>query len=872
MNGKLTLSADEADKAVFTCEANSNSSQNGFWLKSGSRYLYTNNNAGLAVNTDQTNSDNLTKSWHYKADGKNLLWYFKDTSTSDGYTDTSSTYKYYLECNNGVFTDNHASTTSLANTNTPKMYLFALDETPAHEHTYGEPTWTWADDYSSATATFTCTAGDDTKTITDSKPVKTVVTAATCEDNEVAKYTAKVTFNEKEYTDTTADVEIADSATGHSLTAHPAAEATCEAAGNSAYWSCDNCGKYFSDAEGTAEIEEGSWIIPAIAHTPGETVIENEVAATCEKAGSYDEVVYCTVCNAEISRETITVPAGKHSYGEPEYVWSEGNSKVTAHAVCTVCEHEAFEIVDTTSETIAPKCEEAGKTVYTTKPFKSDAFTEQTKEVEIPATGHTWGEWTVKTPATELIEGVEERACSICGKTETRAIPVLGHTHVLTKVEAVAAGCESAGNEEYWVCSSGENPCGRYFSDAAGTKEIEENSWVIPATGHDWDEGVVTKEPTCTAAGEKTFTCRNCGETRTEAIAPGGHEYGEPTYEWATGNTSVTAMVVCTKCGEDITEKVPAKLDSEKSKAPTCEAAGKNVYVSDEFRKYDGFEVQTKEETLGALGHDWGEWKVTKEPTADNEGVETRTCKRCGKAETRAIPKKGSDPNQMGEDGTAVGPGASEVAADEAITNMPSDDDLPGSVFNKLRLRSPKQTTKSITLSWTKVSGAKKYVIYANRCGKSNKPKKLATIKGNSTFTKKVKKVNKKAVKKGKYYKFIIVALDKDNNVLSTSKVIHVATKGGKVGNHKSVTVSKKVLNSAKALKKGSSLKIGAKAVAESKKLPVKKHVALRYESSNKKIATVSKKGTIKAKKKGTCYVYVFAQDGVYKKIKVVVK
>ncbi len=54
--------------------------------------------------------------------------------------------------------------------------------------------------------------------------------------------------------------------------------------------------------------------------------------------------------------------------------------------------------------------------------------------------------------------------------------------------------------------------------------------------------------------------------------------------------------------------------------------------------------------------------------------------------------------------------------------------------------------------------------------------------------------------------------------------------------------------------------------------LKVKKHRVLKYESSNKKIATVTSKGVIKAKKKGSCYVYVYTQSGTYKAIKVVVK
>ena len=68
----------------------------------------------------------------------------------------------------------------------------------------------------------------------------------------------------------------------------------------------------------------------------------------------------------------------------------------------------------------------------------------------------------------------------------------------------------------------------------------------------------------------------------------------------------------------------------------------------------------------------------------------------------------GSDPNQMGKDGTAVGEGASAAAADKAITGMAKDKDPKGSAFAKLTLKSSKQTKTSVKLSWKKVSKAKK--------------------------------------------------------------------------------------------------------------------------------------------------------------------
>jgi uncharacterized protein YjdB len=77
------------------------------------------------------------------------------------------------------------------------------------------------------------------------------------------------------------------------------------------------------------------------------------------------------------------------------------------------------------------------------------------------------------------------------------------------------------------------------------------------------------------------------------------------------------------------------------------------------------------------------------------------------------------------------------------------------------------------------------------------------------------------------------------------------------------------------SLKKGKTFKIKAKVkkLNKNKKLMPKSHApTLRYLSSNKKIATVSSGGKITAKGTGTCYVYVFAHNGVYKQIKVTVK
>ena len=227
----------------------------------------------------------------------------------------------------------------------------------------------------------------------------------------------------------------------------------------------------------------------------------------------------------------------------------------------------------------------------------------------------------------------------------------------------------------------------------------------------------------------------------------------------------------------------------------------------------------------------------------------------------------GGSAEEKGKDGTALGEGASESVAENYLVKYSSETDPAGTVFNALQLKQAKITTSSIKLSWKKPADAVRFVVYGNKCGKGNRYVKQVKTTATSVT---VKKIGKNKVKKGTYYKFIVVALDKNGKVVSTSKTVHAATAGGSVGNAKTVTTKAKKNKVSIKVKKTFDLK--AKAKPASTKLKVKKHRAILYESTNKKIATVSKKGVIKGLKKGTCYVYVYAQNGVCKKIKVTVK
>lgn len=108
-----------------------------------------------------------------------------------------------------------------------------------------------------------------------------------------------------------------------------------------------------------------------------------------------------------------------------------------------------------------------------------------------------------------------------------------------------------------------------------------------------------------------------------------------------------------------------------------------------------------------------------------------------------------------------------------------------------------------------KVSEAKKYVIYGNKCGKTKKMQRITVSTGKF---KKFTKVLGAKLKKGTYYKFMIVAIDKNNNVVSSTKIIHVATKGGKVGNVGKVTTKAK--KNKVTIKKEKTFKLKGKQVA----------------------------------------------------------
>lgn len=234
---------------------------------------------------------------------------------------------------------------------------------------------------------------------------------------------------------------------------------------------------------------------------------------------------------------------------------------------------------------------------------------------------------------------------------------------------------------------------------------------------------------------------------------------------------------------------------------------------------------------------------------------------------------------------TAVGNGTAEITVtteDGKITasimitvKVPDEPTINKSTgFRRLRARSVKQTKTSVTLQWNIIEDADGYFVYGNRCNtgtKSYKYRKLATITGGdiSTWT-------QKDLKKGTYYKYVVKAYRLVNGkkvVTDTSISVHAVTGGGKYGNAKAVSVTQignKKNVSKITLKMGKTAQIKAKEVKKDKKIA--RHRKLCYESSNTKVATVTPDGLIRATGKGTCTIWVYAQNGVYKALKITVK
>ena len=247
---------------------------------------------------------------------------------------------------------------------------------PALGHKYGEPTWNWTkgeNNTYTATATFTC-ANDEKHVETVNAKVTEKSDGATCTEAGKITYTATVTFEGKDYTDTKTE-EVA--ALGHNY-----GEPTWN-------WSKGDDGSYTAIATFTCDRCKD---VQKVVATVGDPV---ETKATCTEAG---KITYTATAAFNGKDYTNTkekaIKAIGHKYGEPTWNWTKGeNNTYTATATFTCANDEKH--VETVNAKVTEKsdgatCTEAGKITYTaTVTFEGKDYT-GTKTEEVAALGHDY--------------------------------------------------------------------------------------------------------------------------------------------------------------------------------------------------------------------------------------------------------------------------------------------------------------------------------------------------------------------------------------------------------------------------------------------------------------------------------------------------
>lgn len=328
--------------------------------------------------------------------------------------------------------------------------------------------------------------------------------------------------------------------------------------------------------------------IYATGHKPE---IRNKKEATCSSTG-YTGDTYCSVCNKKLRLgETIA---------KKEHTWVKQDN------ITATCEKGEMEV---------EKCSVCG----------------ETKETQISdPLGHDYGEWKVTKEPTCTKYGTKKRICKRCNEYEIDVIDPTGHQH--TKIiDQKDATCEEKGYSGDLYCED--------------CRLIIQLGHDIAATGHTWDDGEITKEPTQTATGIKTYTCKTCHKTRTETIPMlKGHHWDKGTVTKEPTCTEPGEMTYhCTDedCNESYTETIKAtghqhtKLINKKD--ATCEEKG---YSGDTYCE-DCKQIIKTGKAINPTGHEWDKGTVKKAATCESEGIREYTCNTCKKTKEETIASTG---------------------------------------------------------------------------------------------------------------------------------------------------------------------------------------------------------------------------------------
>ena len=278
----------------------------------------------------------------------------------------------------------------------------------------------------------------------------------------------------------------------HNLTLVPAKAPTCTEKGNTAYYTCDGCDKWFEDATGASEItDKTSVILAATGHS-----------ASDWKSDNTDHWKECTVvgCGVIIEGSKAAHTAGEWIIDTPATATTSGSK----HKECTVCGYTMA------TETISATGGGEHTHSYGSE-WKNDAdnhWHECSCGDKKDTAAHTAGEWIIDTPATATTSGTKHKKCTVCGYTmATETIPATGggeHTH------SYGSDWKNDATNHWHECSCGDK----------ADKAAHDFKWVVD------------KEATATQKGSKHEECRVCGykKAAVEILATGTPtEPGKPT-------------------------------------------------------------------------------------------------------------------------------------------------------------------------------------------------------------------------------------------------------------------------------------------------------------------------------------------------------
>lgn len=623
----------------------------------------------------------------------------------------------------------------------------------------------------------------------------------------------------------------------HFTAYHASKPATCLKSGFEEYWSCNLCdGKAYIDNLCTQKLDSIP-VIPALGHDLDNGVVTQEPTCISEGVATYS----CQREGCDYT-ETKSVPKSQnHVYNEVTYEWSEDNSECTAKEACSLCGYENVEIAKSKIDVIEEAtCVKNGTAQYAVE-FKNLDFETKTKTDIIPMLDHNNTEVKYRKEASCKSEGYTgDIYCKDCGKLlkAGTVIPKLEHSWNSGEIVKIAT-CTEEGKKTFTCTVCGITRTELLPVTEHKTLEIrnkkdvtcDEDGYtgdtyckdcgkylksgdIIDAIGHKWNNGVIKKKATCTEVGEKVYTCFRCNETKSEDIPALEHSWdnGKITQN-ATCTEKGEKTYTCTRCHDKKNEEIPAtghKIVIDKMVSVTCTESGK----TEGSRCSVCGEVIVAQKNIPATGHSWSDWKVVREATVASEGEKQRTCTKCGELEKQSIAK--------------IIPTSTPTPTPTKVP-QPTSTPVPTTAPTNPSI---KTVNKGKTIS-VKPASSWKNVKY------STSNKKVATVD-----------------KKGKV-KAVAAGTAKITVKSGSKKAVHTIIVPG--------------TTAIKGIKTSISVKKGKTYILKSKLSYAGKADRVTYKSSNKKIATVSKKGVIKGKKKGTATITI-KSGKVTKKCKVKVK